>query len=70
LFDAIFVVHLATMLVVMGLLAFHVVHLFKNEALPSDRRVLWAIVLFMGSLFAFPVYWYLYVWRKPSPLAA
>ena len=69
-FDAVFVVHLVTMLIVMALLAFYVVHLFKNEALSSDRRILWAIVLFMGNLFAFPVYWYLYVWHKPARMTA
>jgi hypothetical protein len=65
-FQAVFAVHLVTMLVVMSLLAFYVVHLFKNETLPSDRRVLWAIVLFMGNLFAFPVYWYIHVWLAPA----
>jgi hypothetical protein len=65
-FEAVFVAHLVTMLVTLALLAFYVVHLFKNQALTDDRRVLWAIVLFMGNLFAFPVYWYLYVWHTPS----
>ena len=69
-FDAIFVVHLLTMLVMIGLLAFYVVHLFKNETMASDRRVLWAIVLFMGNAFAFPVYWYLYVWQDVRRVAA
>ena len=68
-FDAVFVVHLITMLFIIGLLAFYVVHLFKNEAMASDRRVLWAIVLFMGNAFAFPVYWYLYIWQSARRMA-
>jgi|SRR5687768_13979739 len=64
-FEAVFVAHLLTMLIIMGLLAFYVVHLFKNETLRDDRRVLWAVVLFMGNVFAFPVYWYLHVWQAP-----
>jgi hypothetical protein len=70
LFEMLFVIHLATMLVMIGLLAFYIVHVFKNQALQGDRRVLWAIVLFMGNLFAFPVYWYLYVWHEPRQAAA
>ena len=66
-FTAVFAVHFLTMLIIMGLLAFYVVHVFKNETLPSDRRVLWMIVLFMGNMFAFPVYWYFHVWQASAP---
>ena len=70
LFGYLFVAHLLTMLVTLALLAFYVVHLFKNDSMPSDPRLLWMLVLFFGNLFAFPVYWYLYVWRRPSTRAA
>jgi hypothetical protein len=69
LFPAFFVVHIVTMLVTIGLLVFYIVHLFKNEQLSGDRRVLWAIVLFMGHVIAFPVYWYLYIWKSSAPAA-
>ena len=26
-------------------------------------KALWAIVLFLGNIFAMPVYWYLYIWK-------
>jgi hypothetical protein len=65
LFDYLFVAHILTMLIIMALLAFYVVHLFKNDSMPSDQRILWMLVLFFGNLFAFPVYWYLHVWRTP-----
>ncbi len=63
-FDLLFRVHLLTMLVSMALLAFYVTHVFKSPRLPQDQRVMWLLVLFMGNMLAFPVYWYLHVWRR------
>lgn len=64
-FQLLFVAHIGTMLVIMGLLAFYIVHVFRNPALPESRRVLWAVVLFMGNMVSMPVYWFLYIWRHP-----
>ena len=69
-FEHFVVAHLSTMLLSVALLVFYIVHLFKNEALTGDKRTLWAIVLFMGLFIAMPVYWFLYVWRPSSHLAA
>ena len=63
-FELLFRLHLLTMLVSMGLLAFFVVHCFRNDRVPQERRVMWLLVLFLGNMFAFPVYWYLHVWRR------
>jgi hypothetical protein len=62
-----FGLHLLTMLLVFGLIAYYIVHLFKTERIPSDKKALWGIVLFMGNIFAMPVYWYLYIWRDLPP---
>jgi hypothetical protein len=64
-FRYILVLHMATMLMMLGLLAFYIVHVFKNAALRDDRRTLWALVLFLGGPVSMPVYWWLYV--RPSP---
>jgi|SRR5436190_4885669 len=55
--------HLLTMLMIIGLTAFYIVNVFRNERVGKDMKVLWAVVIFMGSIFAMPVYWYLYIWR-------
>jgi hypothetical protein len=60
---ALFAAHLATMLISMGLIAFYIVHLFRNDRVESNMKAIWAIVLFMGSFIAMPVYWYLYIWQ-------
>jgi len=64
-----FAVHLLTMLWIFGLMAFYIVHLFKTERVSTDKKALWAIVLFMGNMFAMPVYWYLYIWRDPPTVS-
>jgi hypothetical protein len=59
----IFIPHIATILLMFALMAFYIVHVFKNADLKDDRRVLWAVVLFMGLPVSAPVYWWLFIWR-------
>ena len=49
--------HPSTMLIVMALMVFYIVNVFKNERVDKDQKVLWAVVLFMGNMIAMPVYW-------------
>jgi hypothetical protein len=63
-FPYLFVAHIVTMLIMFCLMAFYIVHVFKNAALKDDRRVLWAVVLFMGGPIAAPVYWWLFIWSR------
>jgi hypothetical protein len=62
-FALLFLVHLAFMLLVFALMVFYVVHLFRTTEVGADKKALWAVVLFLGNMFAMPVYWYLYLWR-------
>ena len=55
--------HILTMLWIMGLTVFYMVNVFRNDRVIKDMKVLWAVVLFMGSIIAMPIYWYLYIWR-------
>ena len=65
--------HFLTMLVIPALLVFYIVNVFKNDRVEKDKKVLWAVVLFMGSMIAMPIYWYVYIWKaepvlgNPSP---
>jgi len=63
-FAWLFGLHILTMIWIMGLLIFYIVNVFKNERVEKDKKVLWAIVLFMGGIIAMPVYWYLYIWKE------
>jgi hypothetical protein len=62
----IFGLHLLTMLVIMALTVFYMVDVFRNDRVEKDKKVLWAIVIFMGNAIAMPIYWYLYFWKEPS----
>jgi hypothetical protein len=65
-FMILFALHLLTMLGIMALTVFYMVNVFRNERVDKDKKVLWAVVLFMGSMIAMPIYWYLYIWKEPA----
>lgn len=56
--------HLFTMLWIMGLTVFYIVNIFRNDRVDKDKKVLWAVVIFMGNVIAMPIYWYLYIWKE------
>ena len=62
-FDLIFRIQLVAILVSWGVVASYLVYLFKTNYVPSEKKALWAVVIFLGNVFAMPVFWYLYVWR-------
>lgn len=61
-FTVLMVLHLGTMLLMMALTVFYVVYLFKTDRVTGDKKVLWAVVLFLGNIIAMPGFFYLYVW--------
>lgn len=62
----IFPVHFLTILEVFVLLVIYMVHVFKTDRVPEDKKALWAVVLFLGYMIAMPIYWYLYIWKQPE----
>jgi uncharacterized BrkB/YihY/UPF0761 family membrane protein len=66
-FNMIFSLHLATIVLIMALIAFHIVYLFKTNRVPKDKKALWAAVIFLGNMVAIPVFWYLYVRKVDDP---
>ena len=64
-FAALFAVHLFTMLLIMGLMAFYIVQVVRTDRLDQNMRILWTILICMVAMGAMPVYWYLYIWREP-----
>lgn len=69
LFRYIFTSHILAMLLIVILITTYIVHVFRTNLIPNDMKVLWAVVLFFGSIIAMPIYWYLYMWR-PSGAAS
>lgn len=64
---ALFILHIMTMFWTIALLGFYIYNVFINDRIDKDTKVLWVVVLFLGSIFAMPIYWYIYIWRGPSP---
>ncbi|MHA1567936.1 MAG: hypothetical protein ACTSXZ_00575 [Alphaproteobacteria bacterium] len=67
-FFAIIPLHLLSMVWITGLVIGYLVHLFKTSHVPQDKKALWAVVLFLGNMFAMPVYWYFYIWQEPEKI--
>lgn len=65
-FFVIMPLHFLTIFLILGMTIFFIVNLFKNPNIPEDKRVVWAILLFLFGLFTMPVYWYLYIWKEPE----
>ena len=63
LFKIIFPLHLSTMILVIVLLVIYIVNVFKNDTIESDKKALWAIVLFFGNMISMIVYWILHIWK-------
>jgi hypothetical protein len=61
-FMLLFAVHMGTILMMFGLIAFYMVYLFKSDRVAQDKKALWAVVLFLGGMIAMPVFFYLYIW--------
>lgn len=62
-FNSIFRLHVLNMLLIASLIISYIVYLFKTDRVAKDKKALWAVVLFIGNMFAMPVFWFLYVWR-------
>ena len=54
------------MLEIIALLVIYVAYLFKTDRVGQDKKALWAVVLLLGNIVAMPVFWYLYIWKKPE----
>ncbi|HUS57816.1 MAG TPA: hypothetical protein VM141_04115 [Planctomycetota bacterium] len=62
----VFPLHFFTMILIPVLLVIYILHVFKTNRIPQDRKALWAVVLFLGNMIAMPIYWYLYIWKEPA----
>ncbi len=67
-FGALFALHLATLLLMVGLAAGYVAHAARSPRVPARWRGAWIALNVVGGFLAQLPYWYLYVWRDPRPL--
>jgi len=69
-FVAAFAVHMLTIVLLLGLITVYIVLAIKNQQLDQTMKIMWVVGLCMLTMIAMPVYWYMYVWRKPPPARA
>src|SRR5882724_317504 len=67
-FPLLFVLHMLTMLWIMGLMGYYVFNIVKDEQLKSDLKILWVLVIVMGSMLGMPIYWYVCIWKNDGYL--
>ena len=54
-----------TLLLGFALLAYYIVHIFRNERLDKKSALGWLLGMWMGNFMAMPVYWFLHIWKEP-----
>jgi hypothetical protein len=64
-FIGLFAVHGFTILLMMGLMVFYIVHIVRSDRLDQTNRIIWIVLACTVGMFSNPVYWYMYIWRDP-----
>jgi len=68
-FVGLMAVHMLTILDMLAMKVFYIVRVFKTEQLDQNMRIMWTLLLVFATIFAEPVFWYLYIWRDPPNTA-
>lgn len=65
-FGILMIAHMLTIFLMMGLMPLYIILAVKNERLDQTMRIVWVVLACTVGMFANIVYWYLYIWRRPS----
>lgn len=65
-FVVMMIAHFLVILLSWGLTGYFLYYLFSTDFVKQDQKVLWAVILFLGHMMAFPFFWYLYVWKPAN----
>lgn len=49
-----------------GLLVGYHVYVVRDDMIPTNKKVLWIIALFVGNVFVMPFFWYHHIWRREA----
>jgi len=55
--------HAFTSLLALFLTGTYIFYIFKSKYVPKDKKALWVAIIFFANIFAFPIFWYLYIWK-------
>lgn len=65
-FPFIFMANFFIIIYSFGLIAFYIVHLVRSEAIKSEMKAVWAIIVFMAGPIGMLIYWYMNIWKGPG----
>ena len=54
---------IATILEMLALLVYYIINLINTAEVAANKKILWAVILFLSNPLFLPVYWYLYIWK-------
>lgn len=70
-FALIFVLHLATIMMIMGQIVYYLWHIMtQNKQVTDNEKVVWVLCLFFFSMMTFIPYWFVYIRPDAEPLGA
>jgi hypothetical protein len=69
-FAVFMVMHLTTIMLTFVLMPLYIIMAVKDASHDQTMRIVWIVLMATTGILVMPVYWYLYVWRKPTSAAA
>ena len=66
-FGVFFPLHCLSILVSVGLIAFYLVHIIKNQEASENARIVAALGMVFLPLVAMPLYYYFFIWKEEPP---
>ncbi|MCA9392374.1 hypothetical protein KC614_04215 [candidate division WWE3 bacterium] len=58
------VIHIVTVVLIFAQIIYYIVKAANNDAIEHNKKIAWYIGIFMGNIFAIPIYWYLHIWKE------
>lgn len=55
---------LAAGLLGFGLMVYYIIHAIHNPQVDNSEKIVWVILFVLASVIAFPIYWYLRIWKR------
>jgi hypothetical protein len=61
-----FLIHILTILLMFALMPLYIILALQDQRHDQTTRIIWIVLFATIGILANPVYWYLYIWRKPK----
>jgi hypothetical protein len=69
-FAVFIMMHMGTILLMFVLMPLYILLAVKDESHDQTMKIVWIVLMATTGILVMPVYWYLYIWRKPPSAAA